>query len=131
VVTPARRKSPKTRFVRLNGFELGPPIIAPVSATGMMQAPMFVERRKSARRAINRLAHFHSDVSPLPRSCMVTDISENGARLYSEIPMPPTFTLALSGDGVSEQRRCRVVWQLGGELGVEFVDRRAAAAACR
>lgn len=93
-----------------------------------MQAPVFVERRKSARRALNRLAHFHSEISPLPRSCVVTDISADGARLYSDIPMPPTFTLALSGEGVREQRQCRVVWQLGGELGVQFIDRRRAAA---
>lgn len=56
---------------------------------------------------------------------MVTDISEAGARLYSEIEMPPTFTLALSGEGVQVRRECRVVWRLGGELGVEFIDRAA------
>ena len=84
---------------------------------------MFKERRRKARRAINRVAQFHSEVSPLPRTCMVTDISESGARLYCEIAMPPTFTLALTGEGVNEQRHCRVVWQLGGELGVEFTDR--------
>ena len=54
---------------------------------------------------------------------MVTDISENGARLYSEIEMPPTFTLTVFGEGENLQRECRVVWQLGRELGVEFVDR--------
>ena len=85
---------------------------------------MFKERRAKARRKINHVAQFHSEVSPLPRTCMVTDISDSGARLYCEIAMPPTFTLELSGEGVNERRRCRVVWQLGGELGVEFVDRR-------
>lgn len=84
---------------------------------------MFKERRKKSRRAINRVAQFQSEVSPLPRACMVTDISDAGARLYSEIEMPPTFTLSVFGDGVQVRRECRVVWRLGGELGVEFIDR--------
>ena len=54
---------------------------------------------------------------------MLTDISEGGARLYSEIEMPPIFTLAVSGDGANVKRKCRVVWRLGGELGVQFIDR--------
>lgn len=72
---------------------------------------------------INRVAQFHSEVSPIPRPCMLTDISEGGARLYSEIAMPPTFTLAVSGDGINVKRECRVMWRLGGELGVQFIDR--------
>jgi len=37
--------------------------------------------------------------------------------------MPPKFTLTISGDdGVNIRRECRIIWQLGGELGVEFTD---------
>jgi PilZ domain len=82
------------------------------------------ERRKVPPRSINRVAQFCSEVSPLPRPCMVTDISDTGARLYSEIDMPPTFTLQVSGEGFNLREECRVVWRLGGELGVEFVDSR-------
>ena len=82
---------------------------------------VFLERRKTARRTINRIAQFHSEVSPMPRPCMVTDLSEGGARLYSEIDMPPAFTLSVSCDGRNLRRDCRVAWRLGGELGVEFV----------
>ena len=85
---------------------------------------MFKERRKNARRSINRVAQFQSEVSPLPRTCTITDISEAGARLFSDIEMPPVFTLSVSGEGVNVRRECRVVWRLGGELGVEFTDRR-------
>jgi len=84
---------------------------------------VFKERRKIPRRMINRVAQFNSEFSSVPRSCMVTDISEDGARLFSEIEMPPTFTLSVSGEGVNVRRECRVVWRLGGELGVEFIDR--------
>lgn len=82
-----------------------------------------VERRKLPRRRINSIAQFHSEVSPSPRSVRVTDISEGGARLYTEIDMPPRFTLTVTGDdGINIRRDCRVIWQLGGELGVEFTD---------
>ena len=85
--------------------------------------PVFAERRKIARRVINRVAQFHTDDGPLPRSCMITDISEGGARLYSETDMPDSFTLSVSGDGGEARRGCRTVWRLGRELGVEFTDR--------
>ena len=84
---------------------------------------MFAERRKIPRRAINRVAQYNCDDGSLPRSCMITDISEGGARLYSEIDLPQKFTLSMSGDGGETRRDCRVVWQLGGEFGVEFTDR--------
>jgi hypothetical protein len=54
---------------------------------------------------------------------MITDISDGGARLYTEADMPPTFTLAVSADGGDTRRECRVVWRLGGEYGVAFTDR--------
>jgi hypothetical protein len=86
---------------------------------------VLVDRRKQPRRRINSIAQFHSEVSPSPRSIRVTDISPGGARLYTEIDMPPKFTLTVTGDdGISLRRDCRVIWQLGGELGVEFIDSR-------
>lgn len=85
---------------------------------------MLKDRRQSKRRTINRVAKFHSGIGALPRDCMVTDISEHGARLYSEAEMPEQFTLSLSGDGCDTRQECRVVWRLGGEIGVEFTGRR-------
>jgi hypothetical protein len=84
---------------------------------------VFSERRKIPRRIINRVAQFDCNDGSLPRSCMITDISDGGARLYSEIEMPDRFTLSVFGEGVNTRRDCRVVWRLGGELGVEFSDR--------
>jgi hypothetical protein len=83
------------------------------------------ERRSTQRRVINRVAQYHCGVGALPRTCMVTNISDTGARLYSDADMPDAFTLSLSGEDVSVRRECRVVWRLGGELGVEFIDRHA------
>ena len=86
---------------------------------------MFIERRTAPRRIINRLAEFHGEGSQFPRTCTVTDLSEKGARLYSEFEMPPSFTLSVRGEGISIRRECRVIWRLGGELGVEFVSSRS------
>lgn len=85
---------------------------------------MAKERRRIQRRIINRVAQYRCGVGALPRACMVTDISSDGARLYSETDMPETFTLSVSGEATQIQRECRVVWRLGGEVGVTFVDRR-------
>ena len=79
------------------------------------------DRRKGRRQVINRVAHFTSEICPSPRACLLTDISDGGARLFTEIEMPPAFTLSVSGEGINIKRRCRIVWQLGGEIGVEFV----------
>jgi len=82
---------------------------------------MFIERRNAPRRVINRVAQYYCDGSQFPRTCLVTDISDNGARLYSENDIPNVFTLAVSGEGIALKRECRVVWRLGHEMGVEFV----------
>lgn len=84
---------------------------------------MLRERRKTARRIINRVAQYHCGLGSLPRTCMISDISDGGARLYSETEMPDTFTLTVTGEGVDTRRECRVVWRLGGEVGVSFTDR--------
>jgi hypothetical protein len=84
---------------------------------------VFIERRKIARRVINRVAKFATDDGSLPRQCMITDISEGGARLYSETDMPQKFTLQISSDAGDARRDCRVAWRLGREIGIEFIDR--------
>jgi len=84
---------------------------------------VFKDRRKTRRRVINRVAQYQCGLGSLPRTCTVTDISDGGARLYSDNDLPDTFTLAVSGEGVAARRECRVVWRLGGEYGVAFIDR--------
>ena len=82
------------------------------------------ERRGAARQAINRQAKYVPAAGALPRDCMVGDISDTGARLYVEAPLPDVFVLIVSGDRARIERECRVVWRLGGEAGVEFTRRR-------
>jgi hypothetical protein len=82
---------------------------------------MLDDRRRYRRHTINRIAKFQTDSGALPRDCMITDMSKQGARLFviGEDP-PDQFQLLISGDKGS-RRACRVVWRLGGELGVTFV----------
>ena len=82
---------------------------------------MVGERRRHRRTAINRIAKFRTDVGSLPRDCMITDISKQGARLFVDnVEVPDQFHLTIAGDE-GEDRECRVVWRLGGEIGVTFV----------
>ena len=92
---------------------------------------MFDERRRDRRYTINRIAKFQTDSGSLPRDCMITDISDNGARLFADVDVPDQFHLLISGEN-GTRRSCQVVWRLGGEIGVTFVGpewrgRRAAA----
>jgi hypothetical protein len=82
---------------------------------------MFDERRRHPRHAINRIAKFQTDSGALPRDCMITDISKQGARLFAEgVDVPDRFNLVISGEKGS-RRQCEVVWRLGGEIGVTFI----------
>ena len=86
--------------------------------------PKAAERRGAVRQAINRRAQYIPVPGALPRDCMVVDLSEGGARLFTETPLPDVFVLVVSGDARPVERECRVVWRLGGEAGVVFTRRR-------
>ena len=84
---------------------------------------MFGEKRQSKRYSISRVAKFVTESGALPRDCIVTDISEGGARLFSEATnIPDQFRLLIDGD-TPIREECRVVWRLGGEIGVAFITR--------
>jgi hypothetical protein len=51
---------------------------------------------------------------------MITNISQDGARLFSDDTVVPQEFDLLIADNL--ERRCQVVWRLGGEIGVRFVD---------
>src|SRR3954470_22921218 len=77
------------------------------------------ERRKHQRLVINRVTTFRAGGS-LPRECMITNLSSEGARLFSEdAVVPEQFDLVIA-DNLA--RRCQVMWRLGGEIGVKFLD---------
>jgi hypothetical protein len=87
-------------------------------------AHMFGERRKHQRLLTNRVARIQTDVAATTTSqeCTIIDISDRGARLFvNNSDIPDRFCLVIVSDKVTRQE-CRVVWRLGGEVGVEFVS---------
>ena len=84
---------------------------------------MFGERRKHQRHIINRVAKYQTDSGALPRDCIITDISQGGARLLIAGPdVPDQFHLTISGEKLVREE-CSVVWRLGEEIGVTFVTK--------
>jgi len=80
------------------------------------------DRRRSARRQINRVAKIQVGSGTLPRDCLITDISTGGVRLHVEgFEVPDDFVLLLSGDNLAKECNYRVVWRLGHEIGARFM----------
>ena len=83
------------------------------------QQPAQKERRRAERLVINRITTLRSERGT-PRPCMITNISKDGARLFSDdVVVPPEFDLMITD---TLERRCQVVWRLGGEIGVKFIN---------
>jgi hypothetical protein len=82
---------------------------------------MHADNRKETRRPVHIPAKLFAGLGSPLRDCMLTDISEHGARLAFEAPKeaPDEFTLLLAPRG-GAYRQCRVVWRAEKELGVEF-----------
>jgi hypothetical protein len=82
---------------------------------------MISEKRKTPRHALRYSAWIGTgDNAPL-RGCIVSDISEGGARLdvESAVELPDQFQLLLScRDGI--YRQCRAVWRTNNQIGVQF-----------
>ena len=77
------------------------------------------ERRQAPRLVVNRTTTWRSERGT-PRQCLITNISADGARLFTEdAVVPEQFELTIAENVV---RRCQVVWRLGGEIGVRFLD---------
>ena len=82
------------------------------------------DRRRAKREIVNRLAKLQLATGSLPRDCLVTDMSEGGVRLHVEgLEVPDQFTLLLAGAESEARRDCHVVWRLGYEIGVKFLDK--------
>ena len=79
------------------------------------------ERREFARKKLSYAARIQDPVGGEPVVCLVCDISRTGAYLRMAVAdVPKRFTLLLSNDG-RIRRDCRVAWQRGFDIGVEFL----------
>ena len=79
-------------------------------------------RRQTERHALRGLAKIQLGTGSLLRDCWISDISDGGVRLHSEMDIPDEFILILPGHQ-GGRRECKVVWRLGHEIGAQFVDR--------
>ena len=81
---------------------------------------MLVNRRRSERRECKRVAKIQFGTGSLPRDCMITDVSNGGAKIIAEyLDIPAEFTIIFS---TGNPRQCRLAWRIGCELGSEFID---------
>ncbi len=79
------------------------------------------EKRSSRRKSLKYPARIDAgDGSPL-RDCVLSDVSETGARLVlkDDGEVPEHFTLLFGTQGAAP-RSCRIAWRDGAELGLEF-----------
>ena len=88
-------------------------------ATG--QSRRQADLRKNRRQALRYPAWIVLGPEQPPHKCMLSDVSNTGAKIRTEgdLEPPPEFILFLSADGKT-RRHCRVVWRDGASLGVEF-----------
>jgi len=78
------------------------------------------EQRKSVRVKIQCRASLKSGEPEPPLDCMVSDISQTGARILidASVNLPPEFTLLLSQN---VKRQCKIVWRSEKQVGVRFL----------
>ena len=87
------------------------------------------DKRKLRRRALRYVA-WVAMASGERQACLLSDMSETGARIDVENAdrLPERFALLLSANGAA-RRTCRVVWRKPDQIGVRFELRVAANAA--
>jgi hypothetical protein len=84
---------------------------------------MAQDKRKSRRRPVSYMARL--ELRPgKPVGCILSDISDTGARLDVPYPdkVPERFLLWLTDSG-SARRTCQVVWRKARQIGVKFERR--------
>ena len=79
--------------------------------------------RKSTRFKIDTPGMIYDPQGTPVLECIVRDISATGAglKLSEDVPLPESFFLAFTRDGMV-RRRCEPVWQLSIVAGVRFSD---------
>jgi PilZ domain len=89
------------------------------SANRDFEVVMFSDRRQFPRQKIDSIGKVYTDTGALPRDCRIIDISIGGARLFYENEIPELFELEITGEQ-NKRHTCKVLWRLGGEVGVTF-----------
>lgn len=82
---------------------------------------MLRDKRKAPRKSIRHNGWIATTGEAVPVGCVVSDISESGARLDVGQPdtLPEKFILLLSRNAKA-RRQCYVVWRSRSQVGVAF-----------
>ena len=80
------------------------------------------EKRRAPRKPLRYPGEIDAgDGSPL-RKCLLSDISDTGARVLIENPKDvPDRVMLMLGHERGARRKCKVVWRETKELGLEFI----------
>ena len=81
------------------------------------------ERRKSFRVEWNTAAHIYTSARAPARLCIISNLSNGGARITGIAPdtLPDTFLLRIF-PRASRTKQCRVLWRSKDALGVQFAE---------
>jgi diguanylate cyclase (GGDEF)-like protein len=84
--------------------------------------PRTNNRRKEPRQRVLKRGHILLPLVKGAVDCTVRNLSDHGAglRIDAAFAVPSEITLTIPADGV--KRRARLCWQIGTNLGVEFLD---------
>jgi hypothetical protein len=84
-----------------------------------------IERRKTPRHRLGRLATIKLGIGIAPRYCLVSNISAEGVRLHvNGFDILDEFVLLFPGNGSAEAQdgTYKVVWRNGTDVGAKFVS---------
>jgi len=87
-----------------------------------MLSPKPVERRRTQRYDLGRLAAMYVGNDDIPRHCIVNDFSEEGVRITSHgFGVPNEFVLRFSNEGRLKNGMYKVIWRNQLIVGAKFV----------
>jgi methyl-accepting chemotaxis protein len=81
------------------------------------------EKRQRTRTRMWKNAMLISEHDSEGRHCVVSDITNSGARLHLADPNRLSSTFSLTFDNFRSERVCRVIWRAVDTVGVQFINR--------
>ena len=83
----------------------------------------FIDQRRAKREYVDFPAWIDVGDGSQPRSCIVLDVSDGGARITTKSPadLPNEFWLLLTEDK-TRRRHCRMVWRNDTQVGVQYLS---------
>lgn len=79
------------------------------------------DRRRATRRHLGDHGQIGLPDGTVTAACWIADVSQTGARisLFSSLGLPPEFWL--SAESTAKPWRAKVAWQIGNQVGVQFI----------